>query len=188
MPANDTNKQALKRLQDAVAERSRELGLPDGVLASRKHLESYGAPPMAGRSGRLAPAGAGVAAAGAAAGTLKQRARRRIAVPLPSKATKRATRITGPPFAFQQCDGGKTRHRGNALPVHVQRDTDGARFVVDRGHVVLDHTLEVLLVGDVAREQRHFVGTVIARVADLQATFEVTLELNSLLSYSTKLV
>jgi len=41
LPANDSNKQALKKLQDAVAERSRELGLPDGVLASRKHLESY---------------------------------------------------------------------------------------------------------------------------------------------------
>ena len=24
-----------------MAERSRELGLPDGILASRKHLESY---------------------------------------------------------------------------------------------------------------------------------------------------
>ncbi|MBA0261354.1 ribonuclease D [Stenotrophomonas maltophilia] len=41
LPANDSNKQALKKLQDAVAERSRELGLPDGILASRKHLESY---------------------------------------------------------------------------------------------------------------------------------------------------
>jgi len=36
----DDQKQTLKRLQEAVAERSRELGLPDGVLASRKHLES----------------------------------------------------------------------------------------------------------------------------------------------------
>jgi len=36
----EDQKQALKRLQEAVAERSRELGLPDGVLASRKHLES----------------------------------------------------------------------------------------------------------------------------------------------------
>ena len=41
LPANDANKQALKRLQDAVTARSAELGLPDGVLASRKHLESY---------------------------------------------------------------------------------------------------------------------------------------------------
>ncbi|WP_349984857.1 ribonuclease D [Stenotrophomonas sp. WHRI 8082] len=41
LPATDTNKQALKKLQDAVAECSRELDLPDGVLASRKHLESY---------------------------------------------------------------------------------------------------------------------------------------------------
>ncbi|MDG2526218.1 ribonuclease D [Stenotrophomonas sp. HITSZ_GD] len=36
----DEHKQTLKKLQEAVAERSRELGLPDGVLASRKHLES----------------------------------------------------------------------------------------------------------------------------------------------------
>ncbi len=41
MQATDTNKQLVKKLQDAVAERSRELGLADGVLASRKHLESY---------------------------------------------------------------------------------------------------------------------------------------------------
>ncbi|HEY0335227.1 MAG TPA: ribonuclease D [Stenotrophomonas sp.] len=40
LAANDTNKQALKRLQEAVANRSRELGLPDGILASRRHLES----------------------------------------------------------------------------------------------------------------------------------------------------
>ncbi|HYG05386.1 MAG TPA: ribonuclease D [Stenotrophomonas sp.] len=36
----DEHKQALKKMQEAVAERSRELGLPDGVLASRKNLES----------------------------------------------------------------------------------------------------------------------------------------------------
>ncbi len=36
----DEHKQTLKKLQEAVAQRSRELGLPDGVLASRKHLES----------------------------------------------------------------------------------------------------------------------------------------------------
>lgn len=36
----DDNKVALKRLQDAVALRSRELGLPDGVLASRRWLEA----------------------------------------------------------------------------------------------------------------------------------------------------
>ncbi len=41
LPATDANKQALKKLQDAVAQCSRELGLADGVLASRKHLESY---------------------------------------------------------------------------------------------------------------------------------------------------
>lgn len=41
LPANDSNKQALKRLQDAVSARTAELGLPEGVLASRKHLESY---------------------------------------------------------------------------------------------------------------------------------------------------
>jgi ribonuclease D len=33
-------KATLKRMQDAVAQRSRELGLPDGVLASRRWLES----------------------------------------------------------------------------------------------------------------------------------------------------
>lgn len=37
----DGAKKRLKRMQDAVAERGRELGLPDGVLAARKHLESY---------------------------------------------------------------------------------------------------------------------------------------------------
>jgi len=36
----DEQKQLLKKLQEAVAERSRVLRLPDGVLASRKHLES----------------------------------------------------------------------------------------------------------------------------------------------------
>ena len=41
LPATDANKQALKKLQDAVAQCSRDLELPDGVLASRKHLESY---------------------------------------------------------------------------------------------------------------------------------------------------
>jgi len=41
LAATDTNKQTFKRLQDAVAKRTAELGLPDGVLASRKHLESY---------------------------------------------------------------------------------------------------------------------------------------------------
>lgn len=41
MAANDSNKQALKKLQDAVSERARQLQLPDGVLASRRHLESY---------------------------------------------------------------------------------------------------------------------------------------------------
>jgi len=39
-PAAEPDKAALKRLQTAVAQRSAELGLPDGVLASRKHLEA----------------------------------------------------------------------------------------------------------------------------------------------------
>ena len=38
--ANDANKATLKRLQNAVAARGSELGLPDGLLASRKHLEA----------------------------------------------------------------------------------------------------------------------------------------------------
>ncbi|WP_115562254.1 ribonuclease D [Xanthomonas arboricola] len=38
--ATDGNKAVLKRLQDAVAQRSRELGLADGLLASRRHLET----------------------------------------------------------------------------------------------------------------------------------------------------
>ncbi|KAB7764854.1 ribonuclease D [Xanthomonas maliensis] len=38
--ATDRHKGLLKRLQDAVGQRSRELGLPDGVLASRRHLEA----------------------------------------------------------------------------------------------------------------------------------------------------
>jgi len=36
----ERDKRALRRLQDAVATRSAELGLPDGVLASRRRLES----------------------------------------------------------------------------------------------------------------------------------------------------
>lgn len=36
---DDRDKQALRRLQDATARRSAELGLPDGVLASRRWLE-----------------------------------------------------------------------------------------------------------------------------------------------------
>ncbi len=40
LPATDANKAALKRLQDAVARHGSELGLPDGLLASRKHLEA----------------------------------------------------------------------------------------------------------------------------------------------------
>lgn len=40
-PATDTrDKQRLRKLQDAVAARGSELGLPDGVLASRRWLES----------------------------------------------------------------------------------------------------------------------------------------------------
>lgn len=37
--ATDRDKAALRRMQDAVARRSAELGLPDGVLASRRYLE-----------------------------------------------------------------------------------------------------------------------------------------------------
>ena len=40
LPATDGNKSALKRLQDAVSKRTAELGLPEGLLASRKHLEA----------------------------------------------------------------------------------------------------------------------------------------------------
>ncbi len=40
LAANDSNKALLKRLQEAVATRSRELELPDGILASRRHLEA----------------------------------------------------------------------------------------------------------------------------------------------------
>ncbi|WP_062354053.1 ribonuclease D [Pseudoxanthomonas mexicana] len=38
--ASDADKTQLKRLQDAVSARSAELGLPDGVLASRRYLEA----------------------------------------------------------------------------------------------------------------------------------------------------
>ena len=38
-PAAEADRKALKRLQDAVSARSAELGLPDGVLASRRRLE-----------------------------------------------------------------------------------------------------------------------------------------------------
>ncbi len=38
--AADPDKAALRRLQDAVARHSAALGLPDGVLASRRHLET----------------------------------------------------------------------------------------------------------------------------------------------------
>lgn len=40
MAAGDPDRNALRRLQDAVARRSGELSLPDGVLASRRHLEA----------------------------------------------------------------------------------------------------------------------------------------------------
>lgn len=40
LAASDTNKATLKRLQETVASLSRDLELPDGVLASRKNLES----------------------------------------------------------------------------------------------------------------------------------------------------
>ncbi|MEO6263406.1 MAG: ribonuclease D [Luteimonas sp.] len=38
--SDERDKQALRKLQDAVAARSAELGLPDGVLASRRWLQS----------------------------------------------------------------------------------------------------------------------------------------------------
>jgi ribonuclease D len=38
--ASSDDKNALKRLQDAVSTRSAELGLPDGILASRRYLEA----------------------------------------------------------------------------------------------------------------------------------------------------
>lgn len=38
-PAAEADRKAVKRLQDAVSARSAELGLPDGVLASRRRLE-----------------------------------------------------------------------------------------------------------------------------------------------------
>ena len=38
--SDDRDRKALKRLQDAVATRSADLGLPDGVLASRRWLET----------------------------------------------------------------------------------------------------------------------------------------------------
>ena len=38
--ASTEDKNALKRLQDAVSARSTELGLPDGILASRRYLEA----------------------------------------------------------------------------------------------------------------------------------------------------
>lgn len=41
LPATDANKKALRALQDAVTQAGRDLELPDGVLASRKHLETY---------------------------------------------------------------------------------------------------------------------------------------------------
>ena len=40
LQATDGNKAALKRLQDAVAKLTSDLDLPDGLLASRKHLEA----------------------------------------------------------------------------------------------------------------------------------------------------
>ena len=40
LPATDANKAALKRLQDVITKRGGELGLPDGVLASRRWLEA----------------------------------------------------------------------------------------------------------------------------------------------------
>ena len=70
----ERDKATLRRLQDAVAERSAELGLPDGVLASKRWLEALldghdwpGA--LAGwRRGQLEPRLAPLLAAGAARG------------------------------------------------------------------------------------------------------------------------
>ncbi|WP_374013856.1 ribonuclease D [Pseudoxanthomonas koreensis] len=39
-PTPEPDRSAVRRLQDAVARRSAERGLPDGVLASRRHLEA----------------------------------------------------------------------------------------------------------------------------------------------------
>ncbi len=38
--SSERDKARLKRMQDAVTARSAELGLPDGVLASRRYLEA----------------------------------------------------------------------------------------------------------------------------------------------------
>ncbi|MCD7098707.1 ribonuclease D [Stenotrophomonas sp. MMGLT7] len=40
LPASDENKAALKRLQQTVSQCSHDLELPDGLLASRRHLEA----------------------------------------------------------------------------------------------------------------------------------------------------
>jgi ribonuclease D len=40
LPPTDLNKQLLKRMQEVVAHQAQVLGLPDGLLASRKHLEA----------------------------------------------------------------------------------------------------------------------------------------------------
>ena len=46
--ADDRDKTRLRTLQDAVATRSAELGLPDGVLASRRGLQALLGATMAG--------------------------------------------------------------------------------------------------------------------------------------------
>ena len=54
---DDRDRNAVRRLQDAVAARSAELGLPDGVLASRRWLEQLldvGPGPDAAWPGNLA--------------------------------------------------------------------------------------------------------------------------------------
>lgn len=73
-PAGEPDRNALKRLQDAVARRSAELALPDGVLASRRHLEALleggdWPPALQGwRRAELEPALAPLLAPAAAAG------------------------------------------------------------------------------------------------------------------------
>ena len=46
--ADDRDKARLRALQDAVAARSAELGLPDGVLASRRSLQALLGAALAG--------------------------------------------------------------------------------------------------------------------------------------------
>ncbi|AKC85477.1 ribonuclease D [Pseudoxanthomonas suwonensis] len=73
-PSAEPDRNAVKRLQDAVARRSAELALPDGVLASRRHLEAlldggqWPAPLQGWRRRELEPALAPLLAPAATAG------------------------------------------------------------------------------------------------------------------------